>query len=87
MEEIEFKLRGKVVRLGREIKGINAREFSKIVDIEHRYLSKLERETANISKLNEIRILRGLRQIGVTDQQIASIQLIVEHEEGKFDEV
>ena len=86
MKEIDFKLRGKVVRLGREIKGINAIEFSKVVNIEPRYLSKLERETANISKLNEIRILRGLRDIGVTDQQIASIQLIVEHGEGKFDE-
>lgn len=49
MKEINFKLRGKVVRLGREIKGINAKEFSKIVNIEHRYLSKLEREIANIS--------------------------------------
>lgn len=86
MEEINFRLRGKVVRLGREIKGINALEFSRIVNIEFRYLSKLERETANISKLNEIRILRGLRKIGLTDQQIASIQLIVEHGEGKFDE-
>lgn len=86
MKEINFKLRGKVVRLGREIKGINAIEFSKVVNIEPQYLSKLEREKASISKLNEIRILRGLRDIGVTDQQIASIQLIVEHGEGKFDE-
>lgn len=86
MEEINFKLRGKVVRLGREIKGINAIEFAKIVNIDIRYLSKLEREKASISKLNEIRILRGLRKIGLTDQQIASIQIIIEHNEGKFDE-
>ncbi|MGD6959762.1 hypothetical protein ACQCWA_19440 [Rossellomorea aquimaris] len=86
MMENEFNLRGKVIRMARQMKDIRPRDFSKIVDIETDYLCKIEREQRSLSRLNEIRILRGLRKLGVTDAQICAIQLIVEHGEGRFDE-
>ncbi|OHR72165.1 hypothetical protein HMPREF3291_22460 [Bacillus sp. HMSC76G11] len=87
MQEVEFKLRGKVIRMARQMKNVRPRDFAKTIDIEPDYLCKIEREQRSLSRLNEIRILRGLRQLGITDVQLASIQLIVEHDEGSFDEV
>ncbi|MBG9589830.1 hypothetical protein [Cytobacillus firmus] len=86
MQEVEFKLRGKVIRMARQMKDVRPRDFAKTVDIEPDYLCKIEREQRSLSIWNEIRILRGLRQLGVTDEQIWAIQMIVEHDEGKFDE-
>lgn len=85
MEEINFKLRGKVIRMARQMKNVRPREFAQIVNIDADYLCKIEREQRSISRLNELRILRGLRHLGIADVQLVSIQLIVEHDEGEFD--
>jgi transcriptional regulator with XRE-family HTH domain len=86
MEEVDFKLRGKVIRMARQMKNVSIQAFAEITGIHHNTIAMIEREERGLSRLNEIRILRGLRQHKVTDVQLASIQLIVEHEEGKFDE-
>lgn len=86
MEEIEFKLRGKIIRMARQMKGVSIQEFAELTGIYHNTIAMIEREERGLSRLNEIRIIRGLRRIGVTDPQIASIQLIVEHDEGRFEE-
>lgn len=85
MGKVEFKLRGKVIRMARQMKNISIQEFAGIAGIHHNTIAMIEREERGLSRLNEIRILRGLRQHKVTDVQLASIQLIVEHDEGKFD--
>ncbi|MBY0092601.1 helix-turn-helix transcriptional regulator [Priestia aryabhattai] len=84
--EDEFKLRGKVIQMARNLKDISAKELAKGADISSRYLSQLEREVRSISKLNEIRLLRELRKIGITHSQLVAITLIIECEEGEFDE-
>ncbi|MED3653992.1 helix-turn-helix transcriptional regulator [Heyndrickxia sporothermodurans] len=86
MQEIEFQLRGKVIRLARLMKNCRPRDFAKMASVDADYLSKIEREVRSMSRLNEIRLLRALRELGVTDAQLAALQIIVEHDEGKFDE-
>ncbi|MGG1632349.1 helix-turn-helix domain-containing protein [Rossellomorea sp. NRS-1567] len=86
MGEVDFKLRGKVIRMARQMKNLSIQELAEITGIYHNTIAMIEREERGLSRLNEIRILRGLRQYKVTDIQLASIQLIVEHDEGKFDE-
>ncbi|MFP8645233.1 hypothetical protein ACLHWY_27180 [Priestia aryabhattai] len=86
MEEVKFKLRGKVIQMARKMKGIRSKNFAGLVGVHPITLCAIENEKRSISKLNEIRILRGLRQIGVSDVQIKSIQSIIEHDEGTFDE-
>ncbi|PVE62900.1 helix-turn-helix domain-containing protein [Priestia megaterium] len=82
----EFKLRGKVIQMARNLKDVSAKDLAKRAGISNRHLSKLEREVHSISKLSEIRLLRELRKVGVTNSQLVGITLIVEWEEGEFDE-
>ncbi|MCY8233695.1 hypothetical protein [Priestia endophytica] len=86
MDKNEFRLRGKVVQMARNLKNVNSNEFAKKVDINPTTFYALEEEARSISPLNQIRIRRGLNEIGVSDAQIACIQIIVEHDEGRFDE-
>lgn len=84
-QDIEFKLRGKVVRMARLLKDVSIQEFSKLTGIHHNTIAMIEREERSISRLNEIRMVRELKKLGITDAQLASLQLIVEHDEGEFD--
>ncbi|TCI50315.1 XRE family transcriptional regulator [Exiguobacterium sp. SH1S21] len=85
--EHEFKLRGKTVRIARDIRNIKLQEFADMLGFDNGYLSNLERENMTISRKNEIRIIRGLRKhLKVTDAELVAIQIILENAEGKFDE-
>lgn len=86
MEEFEFKLRGKVIRMARNLKGVSIREFAEVTRIYHNTIARIEREERGISPLYEIRLLRGLKEIGLSDAQIWAMQKIVEHDEGRFEE-
>lgn len=85
MQEIEFKLRGKVIRMARLLKGVSIQDFSRLTGIYHNTIAMIEREERSLSRLNEIRTLRALRELGLTDQLLASLQILVEYDEGKFD--
>lgn len=83
----EFTLRGKTIRIAREIRDVSLQEFADMVRIDNRYLSKMERERIGITRMHEIRIIRGLRKhLKVSDAELVAIQIIVENAEGKFDE-
>lgn len=85
-QDESFNIRGKTVRMARQLKGINARSFANIAGINLDHLIKMEREERRITRLSEIRIIRSLRKdLGVTDAQIVALQIIIEDEEGKFD--
>lgn len=79
----EFQLRGKVVRLAREIQDTKCMELARLIEIDSDFLTKMEREERTISKRNEIKILRGLRIIGVTDSQLVALTLIVNYSESE----
>ncbi|MGF0348242.1 helix-turn-helix domain-containing protein, partial [Rhodococcus sp. IEGM1300] len=80
------KLRGKTVRIAREVRNIKLQDLADMTGIARRYLASMEREASPITQENEIRILRGLRKhTEVTDSEIIAIQIIVENAEGKFD--
>lgn len=81
MEEVEFSLRGKIVRMARQMKDVKPSVLANLAGIDTEYLMKMEREVRSISRLNEIRLIRALRGIGVTDAQLVALQLIIEHEE------
>lgn len=81
-----FKVRGKTVQMARKLKGERGKDFAQRIGVHYVTLCRIENEARTISPLNEIRILRGLKEIGVTEAQIWSIQLIVDYDEGKFDE-
>ncbi|MBG9471989.1 hypothetical protein [Priestia megaterium] len=82
MEE-EFQLRGKVIRLAREVQDTKCMELARLIEIDLDFLTKMEREVRTISKRNEIKILRGLRRIGVTDSQLLALTLIVNYSESE----
>jgi hypothetical protein len=82
----EFKLRGLVVRMCRLMKKAKLKDMEGITGINLNTLALIEREERSISKLNEIRLTRGLMELGITNVQLEAIQLIVEHDEGKFEE-
>lgn len=81
-----FTVRGKTVQMARKLKGVSSKDFAKRIGVHHVTLCTIENETRSISTLNEIRILRGLRDIGVSQEQIWAIQMIVIHDEGGFEE-
>ena len=83
----EFTLRGKTVRIAREIRDVSLQDFAEMVRIDNRYLSRMERERVGITRKHEIRIIRGLRKhLKVSDAELVAIQIILENAEGKFDE-
>ncbi|PFG03030.1 hypothetical protein [Bacillus sp. es.036] len=82
MEQNEFKLSGATVRVARLLKGVSATEFAKNVGLSLNHFTQLEREVAGITFRNHFRILRELRKLGYTDQQLAAILILTENIEG-----
>ncbi|MCY7861596.1 hypothetical protein [Bacillus haynesii] len=79
MNEQEFKLTGKAIRIARLIKGVKVKEFADNVGLSLDYTSKIEREEAGLTIRNHFRILRELRELGYTDQQLAAIMILTEN--------
>jgi transcriptional regulator with XRE-family HTH domain len=79
MEEIIIS--GKVVRIARLVKNITLKELSDMTGINDNYLSKIERgeKGATVSVRNYFRLLRALREVGYTDQQIVAITILAEN--------
>jgi predicted transcriptional regulator len=75
----EFKITGKAVRVARLIKGVKVKEFAENVGLSLDYTSKIEREEASLTYRNHFRILRELRKLGYTDQQLAAIMILTEN--------
>ncbi|MEA3318911.1 MAG: hypothetical protein U9Q88_02705 [Bacillota bacterium] len=78
MEE-QFKLTGKSVRIARLIKGVKIKAFSENVGLSLNHCSRIEREELNLSFRNHFRMLRELRNLGYTDQQLVAIMILAEN--------
>jgi len=77
----EFRISGKSVRICRLLKNISIKEMSERTGIDDNYLAKIERgvEGAAVSLRNHFRLLRELRELGYTDQQLVAITILVEN--------
>ncbi|GIN62513.1 hypothetical protein J27TS8_25060 [Robertmurraya siralis] len=87
MREEEFKLTGKAIRVARLIKGVRIKEFAEKVGLSLNHCSMIERGEAGLTYRNYFRMLRELREMGYTDQQLAAIMILTENiEEMEVDE-
>jgi hypothetical protein len=82
-QEQDFKLTGKAVRVARLIKGVSIKNFAENVGLTLNYCSMIEREEAGLTHRNYFRMLRELRKLGYTDQQLAAIMILTENIEEK----
>lgn len=79
MREEEFKLTGIAVRVARLIKGVSIKDFAENVGLSLNYCSMIERGEAGLTYRNYFRMLRELREMGYTDQQLAAIMILTEN--------
>ncbi|MFE3898350.1 MULTISPECIES: helix-turn-helix domain-containing protein [unclassified Priestia] len=79
----EFKLRGKVVRMARILKSIKGRELAARTGISYRYLSKIELEERNVSVRNEFKLIRELRELGISETELLALTLIANYQKSE----
>lgn len=79
MDKKEFKLSGKSIRVARLLKGIKIKQFAENVGLSLNYCSMIEREEARLTHRNYFRVLRELRKLGYTDQELAAIMILTEN--------
>jgi len=79
--EREYKITGKLVRIARLIKNVKVNELAEMTGIYPNHLAKIERgvEGATITARNHFRLLRALRELGFTEQQLVAITALVEN--------
>ncbi|NLP51283.1 helix-turn-helix transcriptional regulator [Bacillus sp. RO1] len=74
----DFKLRGKTIRHIRMLHGLSATKLGELADIDRNFLTQIEREIRTMSYKNHFRILRALRELGVSDSHVIAITLLIE---------
>jgi transcriptional regulator with XRE-family HTH domain len=79
MEEKKFTLTGKQIRVARLIKGIKIKEFAENVGLSLNHMSMIERGEAGLTHRNYFRVLRELRKLGYTDNELAAIMILTEN--------
>jgi transcriptional regulator with XRE-family HTH domain len=75
----EFKITGKTIRIARLLKGVSIKEFAKYVGLSLNYCSMIERGEAGLTHRNHYRMIREIRKLGYTDQQLAAIMILTEN--------